>query len=126
MLIKNLTFSLRADVVVIGQDGEMADISNPRGDIFGDAYYVVATMVGTALVDPNNGLQWAHFKTFINDKAGAERLLKRIQDVQVICNAKPVLDMMLLTTDCWREIEPQYGTQAWIDWNAAHPETWND
>jgi hypothetical protein len=33
---------------------------------------------------------------------------------------------MLYQEEFWGEIEPCYGTQAWLDWNAEHPETWND
>ena len=36
------TFTAYSDIVVIGQDAEMADYSNPRGYIYGFAAYVRA------------------------------------------------------------------------------------
>jgi hypothetical protein len=107
---KEIEFFLRSDVVVTGHNPEMADYDNRDGSIFGEGFYVVARVVeGT-----QEGFQWAHDHTFINDQAGAERLLQRIVGASEIDESH------------WREIEPQYGTNAWLSWNADHPETWND
>ena len=39
---KPLYFFPMTDLVIVGQNPEMADYSNPRGDIFREAAYVVA------------------------------------------------------------------------------------
>jgi len=104
--LKNVEFFIRNDLVVTGHNPEMADYDNRDGAIFGEGYYIVARS--------ESGLQWAHGHTFVNDSAGAERLLKAITARGEVNEAY------------WQEIEPQYGTGAWLTWNGDHPETWND
>jgi hypothetical protein len=38
-----VTFAVQSDIVIVGSNPEMADMSNPRGDVFGLAFYVVAS-----------------------------------------------------------------------------------
>jgi hypothetical protein len=109
-----LEFNFCMAVVVVGHDSERADYDNRDGSIFGDSYRVKATVVG----GPRDGLQFEHAHCFMNDQAGAEALRARIE-ARVIAGGK-------LGADCWQEVEPRYGTESWLIWNAEHPETWND
>lgn len=112
-----LGFQIREDIVVVGHNGEMADYDNPRGEIYGRSYYVVATANHQDNRSHDDGLQWANAESF-RDPAAANAYLERLLEY---VNHGGQLD-----EEFWREIEPCYGTQAWLDWNAEHPETWND
>lgn len=113
-----LDFQVGMHVVVVGHDSERADYDNRDGAIFGDAYFITATVTLADIMSGNDGLRFSHGHTFMNDAAGAEALRAKIA-ARVAAGGK-------LNADCWREVEPCYGTQAWLNWNAEHPETWND
>lgn len=113
--LSRLVFFVAMDVRVVGQNGEFADYDNPQGYIYGDVYYVKARIEGDKF--KGDGLQWAHKHSFVNNEAGATALMERI---------KQHIEIGRLNEDLWSEDEPVYGTQAWLDWNAEHPETWND
>ena len=123
-----LSFQVLMDVKVVGHDSERADYDNREGAIFGDVYYIVATVNTGNFNDASDGRQFAHRHHFVNDgsspkaraaKASAEALLAKIE--ARVKAGKELKDAY------WRDdIEPCYGTQAWLMWNAEHPETWND
>lgn len=104
-LMAMIDFFIRQETAVIGHNGEMADMSNPQGHVFGEVFFLVARAP--------SGKQWAHYATF-HDESKALLLQDRVQQAKTV------------DEQYWHEIEPQYGTQAWLDWNADHPETWND
>lgn len=52
------SFHVQDDIVIVGQDPEMADMVNPRGLIHGHAAYIVATA-------PNGERRKLHVKTEI-------------------------------------------------------------
>lgn len=101
-----MQFLVVSDILVVGYNPEMADISNPRGEIHGEAFYVVA--------EAANGRRWAHDHSFIttamNGDSGcaarAEALRARIADAY---GAGRRLDQ-----NRWREIDPCYGSDAYI------------
>jgi hypothetical protein len=98
-------FFVRSDLVVTGYDAEFADISNPRGALYGEAFYVV--------IEAHDGRRWAHDHRFVtrgNDGAEvalrAERLRARIE---ASYNGGAPLDGAH-----WVEIDPLYGSDAYV------------
>ena len=63
-------FFAETDLVVVGHDGEYADITNPRGAIYGYAAYVVAEAATGARVRRYIGA--ARFEAAVLPKAEAE------------------------------------------------------
>jgi hypothetical protein len=99
--MKNSLF-VAADIVVMGRNPEMADITNPHGDIHGFSAYVV--------IEDNAGNRWAHNEKFVNRwedeaKGKAEILLLSIQ-VHVKRGGSVRLEY-------WTEIDPAYGSEAY-------------
>ena len=64
-------FSARSDIVVIGQNPEMADYDNPRGDIHGLCWLVVAAN--------ERGDTWEMAVTGTVPQVEAERMAERLQ-----------------------------------------------
>jgi hypothetical protein len=112
-----LSIQIREDIVIVGYNGENADYDNPRGAIYGRRYYLVATAVHQDNRSHDDGLQWANIEGF-NNVADAEAYEGRVLEFMNYGGQ--------LNDEFWGEIEPRYGTQAWLNWNAEHPETWND
>lgn len=113
-LMALIDFFVRQETRIVGHNGEMADYDNPHGHVFGEVYFVVARVsMIEGYGNADDGKQWAHGHGFRNENA-ALVFLDRVQQ------AKSVDEQY------WQEIEPAYGTQAWLNWNADHPETWND
>lgn len=93
-------FYVSTDVSAIGQNSEMADMSNPKGYIYGVCARVMAE-------DPN-GYRWIHFKGFTSrDEKGAvaraEALLTKIKE-----------STKALDDSYWSSIDPLYGSAAYI------------
>lgn len=89
-------FYVSTDVSVIGQNSEMADMTNPKGYIYGICARVMA--------EDANGYRWIHFKGFTSrDEKGAEVLLSKIKGST---NA--------LDDSYWSSIDPVYGSVAYI------------
>lgn len=102
--MNKLTVCAGTDIVVIGQDPEMADYSNPRGDIHGHCAYVV--------VDAPNGRRWVHRKTFTSrweDDALAliAPLLHSIESHLVAGGT--------IREEFWTETDPAYGSEAYVN-----------
>ena len=64
------TLSVASEEAAIGQCGEMADMSNPRGYIYGIIYFVVATFA--------DGSVFNHFKSYKSEE-DAEALCGKIE-----------------------------------------------
>lgn len=103
--IGNLQFFVRSDLVIVGYDAEFADVTNPRGALYGQALYVVA--------ESPDGRRWAHDHRFIasrgnalSELARAERLCERIA---ASYNGGAPLDGAY-----WVEIDPAYGSDAYV------------
>lgn len=112
-----LSIQIREDIVVVGHNGEMAEYDNPRGEVYGRRYYLVATANMGDKRSNDDGLQWANASTF-TDPAKAQAFADELHEYMNYGGQ--------LNDEFWREIEPMYGTQAWLNWNQDHPETWND
>lgn len=89
-----MKFYLHSDAVIVDQNPEFADMSNPQGYIMGEAVYVVA--------ENDKGFRWAHEIRWIDDLENARKLLSRVV-------AAGKIDMKY-----WHEIDPSYGSEAYI------------
>ena len=84
----------RSDLVVTGENPEMADLDNPSGYEYGERFYVFAEF--------EDGSRFAHGYGFLNDPEGAERLATKII-------AKGVIDL----DTHWHSTDARYGSEAW-------------
>jgi hypothetical protein len=100
-----LYYFVRTDIVVIDYNSEMADMSNPRGEIHGDADYIIA--------ETPTGRRFAHQTTALtypNGTTKSDVTCARLEELAHHLNTtKPVLNM-----DHWAEIDPCYGSEAYI------------
>ena len=106
-----LTFGIINDIVIIGSNPEMADMSNPNGNIEGLAHYIVA--------ETPKGHRFAHNATAIthNGYADSDITVERLERLAAHLNAThPSLD-----ADCWTEVQASYGSAAYVEggWEAA-------
>jgi hypothetical protein len=104
---KELGYFVRTDIAVVDRNPEMADMSNPNGDIHGDADYIIA--------ETPTGRRFAHYVvvlTYPNGTlaSGGPITSARLEELAHQLNStKPDLDM-----DLWHEIDPAYGSEAYI------------
>lgn len=102
---KELGYFVRTDIAVIDYNSEMADMSNPNGEIYGDADYIVA--------ETPTGRRFAHQTTALTYPNGTTKSTvscARLEELAHHLNStKPDLDM-----DLWHEIDPAYGSEAYI------------
>lgn len=101
-----LFYFVRTDIAVVGQNSEMADMSNPNGDILGDVDYIVA--------ETPTGRRFAHNAVAVTSSNSAplsgDITPARLEALAFHLNeTKPDLDMEL-----WHEIDPCYGSEAFI------------
>ena len=104
--LDNLQFFVRSDLVIVGYDAEFADISNPRGALYGEAFYVV--------IEDCDGRRWAHDHRFVTkglhlDRATAERAERLRARIEASYNGGAPLDGAH-----WVEIDPAYGSDAYV------------
>ena len=100
-----MQFHLALKVVTVATNPELADFTNPRGEIRREAYTVIA--------EAKNGRRWEHDHTFVSRHNGddcgerAEALRARIERAYA---AGRKLDKNL-----WCEIDPSYGSEAYVE-----------
>ena len=97
-------FAVRSDVVVVDTNPEMADVSNPRGEIYGEAYYIV----GTA----EDGSRIAHR---VSATTSYGRVLTEVTPDRLMRLAERLNEERpALNPDLWDDIDPAYGSEAYI------------
>ena len=100
-----MQFHLALKVVVVATNPELADFTNPRGEIRREAYSVIA--------EAKNGRRWGHDHTFVSRHNGddcgerAEALRARIE--------RAYAAGLKLDQNHWREIDPCYGSEAYVE-----------
>jgi len=106
-----LNYFVRTDIVVVDYNSEMADMSNPRGAIHGDADYIIAeTPTGRRFANQTTAL------TYPNGTTKSDVSSARLEELAHHLNTtKPDLNM-----DYWKEIPAAYGSEAYVngDWEA--------
>ena len=110
--VSQLSFFVRTDVAVIGHNSEMADMSNPRGEIYGDVDYIVA--------EAPDGTRFAHHTYAVTSSGGvteSEVSSARLEALAHHLNTK----RPALNGELWREIEPRYGSEVYVSggWEEA-------
>jgi hypothetical protein len=103
-------FFAATDIVVTGSNPENADVTNPRGEYFGSAGYVVAE-------DAVGNRVRLHIKTEQRD-ADALAAAGRVADA---LNARLASGKLPVAFDRWEETFPAYGSAAYdpqeeIEW----------
>lgn len=103
-----LTFEVDSDLVVLGTDPEMADVSNPRGEIVGLAYCVRASNA--------HGDTWA--KTVAVGRIGEETELYAKADKLAQALRARLANYGKLPVDAaqWQQGRPIYGSDAYVEY----------
>lgn len=100
---EDLVFFVRSDLVVVDSDPEAADMSNPRGEIYGDAAYVVA--------EDSDGYRWRSPVITVRRWMGeAERIAGH---VALALNARAATGKLPVGFGNWQPIDPCYGSTAY-------------
>jgi len=108
-------FHAGSDVVVVGSNSELADIDNPRGDIFGFTAYVVAfNEYGDTRLSPSIG-------TFPSDRAAVEAAEKQAAALQ---SRYDNLGKLPVGFDRWAEGRAIYGSEAYVEYGADDDLAW--
>lgn len=105
-----LTFQTDSEVVVIDRNPEMADITNPRGDIHGTAVYVAA-------YDDQGNRVRKLMKTVDNYHALAAL---KVADACVAALTKRFAQGKLpVAFKTWEQARPVYGSPAYVEYGQA-------
>ena len=102
-IMQALTFFAASDIVIIGTNPEMADYDNPRGNIYGESWYVYAE---------NWHGDRRQFWVGINEKERAERLAQAL-------TARMAGGKLPVAFDRWTEARPAYGSDAYVAYGQA-------
>lgn len=103
-----ISFAVGSDLVVVGCNPEMADITNPRGEILSEIYYIVAT-------NPNGDRRRSE-NLGINLNA-AERLVTVFEN-------RGAMGKVPVGFDRWADERPEYGSNAYEQYGAADDIAW--
>lgn len=90
----NWQLGIRPDQVIVRQDPEFADVGNPRGLIWGEVFYIVATA--------KNGERMLHTANDFRTLDEAERYLITMDS-----------DSPDISPD-WQYLDPAYGSEAYL------------
>lgn len=101
-------FFAASDLVVVDYNSEMADVVNPRGAIFGEAWYVYAENV--------QGDRWRYYLG-IDCKEKAEKLAHAL-NMRMLAGKLPV------AFDRWEQHRPAYGSPAYVAYGQADDLAW--
>jgi len=88
-----------SDIVVVGHDGEYADMSNPTGALYGERFYIRA-----------------------EDEAGHRRVWGGLYETAELAEAAYL--MFAPPVEFWEETSPCYGSEAWSSENEAELREW--
>jgi hypothetical protein len=106
--MKVATFTAYTDIVVIGQDAEMADYSNPRGYIYGfSAYVCAASEYGDTRIKHVYTARWE-----------AEAVAKAEAQASAL-NARLALGKLPVGFDSWKAGRAVYGSEAYEAYGQA-------
>ncbi len=101
-------FRVRTDIVVVGSDPEIADASNPRGELYGFAAYVEA-------ISPWGDIRELYVSTAHREAealGAADQLAQRLQARLNGLGRAPV------GFDSWVAGRPVYGSDAYVEYGA--------
>ena len=98
-----LTFFAASDIVIIGTNPEMADVVNPRGNIYGESWSVYAE---------NSHGDRRQYWVGTNEQARAERLALAL-------TARMAQGKLPVAYDRWTAARPAYGSNAYVAYGQA-------
>ena len=101
--MQHYIFFASSDIVVVGTNTEMADIDNPRGHLFGEAWYVYAE-------NPHGDRR--RFYMGIDKQIQSERMASALTQ-RLAAGKLPV------AFDRWQPTRPSYGSDAYIEYGQA-------
>ena len=125
-------FEIRSDQVVLGQDPENADYCNPRGNVIGEAHFIIATAEdGSRMVHDARALTYRGMPCGIGMEYDGESGMSHVaepKDGDVTVGRLERLAAHLnstqapLSPDHWIPVQPAYGSQAYVDgdWEAIN------
>jgi hypothetical protein len=100
------TFHVRSDIVVIGQNPEMADVDNPQGHQHGLLWYVQG-------YDTYGNTRELAVLSSNDPEAAAHTLAARL-NTRMVKLGKPPVGFAL-----WPQGRPIYGSEAYVDYGQA-------
>lgn len=98
-----------SDIVVTGQNPEMADVDNPRGDIHGFLAWVRAS-------NPHGDAKILYLGTYPTEWVANATAFKLAQALQTRFDK---LGKLPVAFDTWAATRPLYGSEAYIEYGAA-------
>ena len=98
--MQSYIFFASSDIVVVGTNPEMADIDNPRGNLFGEAWYVYA--------ENCHGDRY-RFYMGIDKQIQSENMANALTE-RLAAGKLPV------AFDRWEQTRPSYGSDAYIEY----------
>ena len=105
MTTNAITFGVRTDLVVVGTNPEMADMTNPRGELVGEAHYIVGTAPNGARIAHRIRATTRNGHVLGNiDPERLSRLAERLTSTQPRLNE-----------EMWDVIQPVYGSPAYVE-----------
>ena len=104
------TFITRDDLVIVGQNSEMADVVNPHGHIFGRLFYVQG-------YNAHGDTKELAVVTGSDPAATAQTLADRL-------NARMALGKLPVGFDLWPAGRPIYGSDAYVEYGQDDDLAW--
>jgi hypothetical protein len=100
--MKPVNFFAATDIVIVGQNFEMADYDNPQGYLHGHASYVYAE-------DARGARRRLHVCTDYNERDSIEPAECMVRAL----NARLATGSLPVAFDQWEEYHPAYGSKAY-------------
>lgn len=109
-----VTFDVRDDQVVVDTNPEMADYDNQRGEIYGLAYYVVATNAAGDRVCRFIG----------TDRYRGEKFSGQAERMAAALTVRAASGRLPTAFASWQQDRPAYGSDAYVAYGQADDLAW--
>lgn len=111
--MNTLQFFSATDIVVVGQNFENADMSNPQGYVYG-----VSAMVIAEDADGNRR------SFFVGAARWEQEVLPEAEKMAAALNVRMAKGKMPVAFDTWQHHRPCYGSKAYEQYGAADDMAW--
>lgn len=98
-----ISYTACTDLIIVGQNSEMADISNPNGNIFGHAAYVIA-----------EDARGARKALFVGKHRWEDEVLPKAEVLAVALNARAAAGKFPIRFADWKDSAPCYGSEEYV------------
>lgn len=112
--MKPTHFFAATDLVVVDVNPDMADYSNPRGEIHGYAAYVYA--------EDQSGNR---VRTHVATSRWESGCLPQAEQMAAALNARLAAGRLPVGFDSWEQARPAYGSEAYLEYGAADDLQWD-